>query len=117
MSDVSCLFCKIVAGEIPSNKIMETDEVLVIKDINPRAPIHYLILPKAHLVNLTEMTQADAQHVYPTLDVAHKLAQELDEPKGFNLIANNGENVGQSVPHFHWHFLSGCDIYSTEFSL
>ena len=107
----SCLFCKIINQQIPSKKIAENDSVLVIEDVAPKAPIHYLILPKKHVVNIAAMTDDDTDTVNQTIKMAQQLSTSLNAPQAFNLIANNGEQAGQSVFHLHWHFLSGKNIY------
>ena len=105
----SCLFCKIIDGKIPSKKIEETDSVLVIQDIAPKAPIHYLILPKKHIINISHAQPQDFPYLVETLKVAHIIGNSITT--GFNLVLNNGSDVGQSVFHLHWHFLAGKNLY------
>ena len=105
----SCIFCKIIANKIPSKKIKETDSVLVIQDIVPKAPTHLLILPKKHIINLAHAKPEDFSIITDTLKMAHTLSEEAKT--GFNLISNNGADVGQSVLHLHWHFLAGKNFY------
>lgn len=111
MFDASCIFCKIIQGTIPSKKIKETDTVLVIEDIAPKAPIHYLILPKNHIKNISDIKSSDDRYVLDTIKVAQELAATLNEPASFNLVTNNGEAAGQSVFHLHWHFISGAHLW------
>ena len=109
MAEQVCIFCKIIAGNIPATIVKETEYVLVIKDIHPKAPTHLLILPKQHLINLTNVQDSHRDVMFATLTVTRKLAAELSI-KSFNLVSNNGAGAGQSVFHFHWHFLSGRDL-------
>ncbi len=101
-----CIFCKIIAKTLPTQIIEENDSILVIKDIAPKAPIHYLILPKIHRPNLAALTPEDAQHAAEILFMAQALAKKQNIP-AFRLVSNNGEQVGQSVFHIHFHFLAG----------
>ena len=103
----SCIFCSIIARKIPANIVAENDSVLVINDRAPKAPIHYLILPKTHIENLIEMQPSQAHHAADIMTMAHELAQKLSGSKSFRLIINNGPESGQSVFHLHAHFLSG----------
>jgi len=106
MTEQVCIFCKIIAGDIPATIVKETEHVLVIKDIHPKAPMHLLILPKQHLVNLTAVQDSHRDVMFATLTMVRALAEELSV-ESFNLVSNNGAGAGQSVFHFHWHFLSG----------
>ena len=107
MNSSSCIFCGIVAGEIPSTKILETDSVLVIKDIAPKAPIHYQILPKKHIQDLRDLTVEDHALAGDLLLVAQTLAKQLVLPGSFKLVSNNGKEAGQIIMHAHIHFLAG----------
>lgn len=102
-----CIFCKIIAREIPSQIIKETDDVLVIQDRMPKAPIHYLIIPKTHSTNISDMSDADTQLAGKLLLTARDLAKELPGSQAFRVLTNNGKQVGQSVFHTHLHFLAG----------
>ena len=108
MNDLSCIFCKIIKGEIPSKKIKETDQVLVIEDRAPKAPIHYLIIPKIHVVNLKEIQEKDKECLWATLMMAKELSGTIENASAFNLLSNNGAAAGQSVFHLHWHFVAGA---------
>lgn len=101
-----CIFCKIASGEIKTSFVKETNNVFVIKDINPKAPIHYLIIPKKHIVDLRSFSEVDKELAGEILLVARDLSKELSDCD-FRLIANNGKSVGQSVFHSHFHFVSG----------
>ncbi len=105
----SCIFCKIITNQIPSKKIKETGSVLVIQDISPKAPTHLLILPKKHIINLAHIQAEDLLIITETIQMATDLSKEIKT--GFNLISNNGTDVGQSVLHLHWHFLAGRNFY------
>lgn len=110
MSD--CLFCKIIKKEISSTIIHETKTVLVIEDIAPKAPIHYLVIPKKHIENIHYLKECDSRLIWEMVKIAQDLANKLPGSKAFNLISNNGVNAGQAVFHLHWHFLSGKNIYT-----
>jgi len=103
-----CLFCKIAAGEIPSAKVYEDDEVLAFKDIAPKAPVHVLIIPKKHLASLAGAAEADAALLGRMQVLASRLAQELGVAEsGFRVVANSGPDSGQEVAHLHYHLLGG----------
>ena len=114
MPTKECVFCKIVRGEIASELVKETPELIVIKDIDPKAPVHYLIIPRPHLASMHDIDASNPTHKDIMLQLAtviRELAHDLEEPQAFNVISNNGETAGQSVLHLHWHFLSGRNIY------
>ncbi len=104
----NCLFCKINQGEIPAEKVYDGENVFAIKDINPQAPVHLLIIPKKHLSTLLEIEAADCETIGSIFSVANDLAKErkLDE-SGFRVVANCGAGAGQSVFHIHYHLLGG----------
>lgn len=103
-----CIFCKIVNGEIPSEKIYEDDMVLSFKDIEPAAPAHVLIIPKKHISSLNAVTEEDSKIIAHVFIIAKKIAKELGIDKdGYRVVSNCGENGGQSVPHVHFHLLGG----------
>lgn len=102
------IFCKIIAGEIPTNKVYETDRVIVIRDIEPKAPVHDLIIPKKHIEGLNGLEAEDAEILADILFAASKVAEiEGIREKGYRLIANTGKEAGQLVPHLHFHLLGG----------
>ncbi len=103
---MNCIFCNIIKKEIPATIIKETDDIIVIKDINPKAPIHYLIIPKKHIDTVQDLTDEDQQLAGSMLLMAKQLHQDLDNG-GFRLHINSGKDVGQIVPHLHIHFLAG----------
>ncbi|MBQ3435179.1 MAG: histidine triad nucleotide-binding protein [Selenomonadaceae bacterium] len=106
MSD--CIFCKIAAGEIPSQKVYEDDTVIAFKDLSPKAPIHVLIVPKKHIQSIAHFQAEDkelAAHIF--VDVVPKLAADFGvADAGFRLTINTGKDGGQTVPHLHVHFLA-----------
>jgi histidine triad (HIT) family protein len=106
MSD--CLFCKIGAGEIPSNVVYEDDELLAFRDISPKAPTHILIIPKKHVASLADTTDADAALLGKIQILARQLAEkEGIAESGFRVISNSGADSGQEVPHLHYHLVGG----------
>jgi len=107
METADCIFCKIIARQLSVEIVAENDEVVVIKDIAPKAPVHYLIIPKKHIDNVSSLEQADIPIVGEMLLMAKKLAKGLSGSQAFRLIVNNGPDAGQSVFHLHFHFLSG----------
>ncbi len=109
-----CLFCKIASGEIPANILMENERFVAFHDINPRAPIHLLIIPKAHIEKFQEAPGELMAQMTPFIqEVARTL--ELDE-NGYRLIVNNGRDGGQEVPHLHVHLLGGTRLTWPHFS-
>ncbi len=107
MEQSDCIFCKIIAKEIPSNIITQNDDVVVIQDISPKAPVHYLIIPKKHISDVVSLQEADALLAGKMFLMAKELGSKLSGSKAFRLLVNNGSDVGQSVFHLHCHFLSG----------
>ncbi|MCR5826392.1 MAG: histidine triad nucleotide-binding protein [Oscillospiraceae bacterium] len=107
MSD--CLFCKIAAGEIPSDKVYEDEVCLAFKDIDPQAPLHFLVVPKTHIGSVAEVSADNSAVVAHMLTVIAKVARELGA-ESYRVVSNVGEQAGQSVPHLHFHVLSGRDM-------
>ncbi|WP_326536292.1 histidine triad nucleotide-binding protein [Pseudorhodoferax sp.] len=111
MHDPNCLFCKIAQGQIPSRKVHEDDEFFAFHDIRPAAPIHFLIVPKDHVVSMAQVTDAHAPMLGRMLALAPRLAlQEGCSPYpegGFRLVVNTGKEGGQEVHHLHLHVLGG----------
>jgi histidine triad (HIT) family protein len=107
-SKTDCIFCKIVAGEIPSKIVYRDEEVVVFPDIAPAAPVHLLVIPVKHIPSLAAITDADIPLVGKMVAVANKVAREQGlAEKGYRLIINNGAAAGQVVPHLHIHILGG----------
>ena len=107
MSAQDCIFCKIISKEIPANIITENDDVFVMQDIHPKTPIHYLILPKKHIVNVKQLEEQDSHYLAKMMFMARQISEKLSGDGSFRLIMNNGAGAGQSVFHMHCHFLSG----------
>ena len=106
-----CIFCKIIKGEIPSEKVYEDEDVLAFKDIQPAAPIHVLIIPKKHIATLMEVTSEDNELMAKILQAVKKVAKQIGvDEKGFRLIANCGPDSGQEVMHIHFHLLAGKEM-------
>lgn len=105
MKNNDCIFCKIITGSLPSAQIAENDHVLVIKDLYPKAPIHYLILPKKHIQDISELQ--DAELAGELLLMAQQLSQKDEQHAQFRIVSNNGARAGQCVFHIHLHFLAG----------
>jgi histidine triad (HIT) family protein len=102
-----CLFCKIIAKEIPAKVLFEDDDLLAFADINPVAPTHALVIPKRHIVSLNEATTGDAALLGKLLLAAQRIAREAKLDKGWRVVANTGPDAGQSVFHVHVHVLGG----------
>ena len=107
MSD--CLFCKIAAGEIPSNKVYEDETVYAFYDIDPQAPTHFLVIPKAHIQSCGEVTKGNAALVGHMFQVIAQVTKELGITD-FRVVSNCGAQAGQTVPHLHFHVLAGRDM-------
>ena len=105
-----CLFCKIIAGEIPSTMVYEDEKILAFKDINPQAPVHILIIPKEHYESVDALDEASAPVVGDIMLVAKRLAAEFHLESGYRLITNIGENGCQSVKHLHFHLIGGTKL-------
>lgn len=103
-----CLFCKIDRGEIPSEKVYDGEGVFAIRDVNPQAPVHLLILPKKHFSTIMEIEDGDQKMIGSIFTVANKLAKENGlTDTGFRMILNCGRGAGQSVFHIHYHLMGG----------
>ncbi|MBR6420711.1 MAG: histidine triad nucleotide-binding protein [Oscillospiraceae bacterium] len=104
---MDCLFCKIIAGEIPSTKVYEDEYCYAFKDINPIAPIHWLFIPKTHISGASAVTAENAEIVGRIFTAIAKVTAEAGITSGFRVITNCGEDAGQTVPHLHFHVLAG----------
>lgn len=103
-----CVFCKIIKGEIPSEKVYEDKEVIAFKDIQPAAPIHILVIPKKHIENLLEVKEEDSYLIAHIYQIINKIAKDMNiEKEGFRVIVNCGKDAGQEVMHVHFHLLAG----------
>ena len=107
MSD--CLFCKISAGEIPSNKVYEDELCYAFYDIDPQAPTHFLVIPKAHIGSVAEVNEDNSAVVAHIFEVIAKVTKQLGLDS-YRVVSNIGEQAGQSVHHLHFHVLSGRDM-------
>ena len=105
-----CIFCRIAAGEIPSNKMYEDDQLLAFYDLDPQAPTHFLVIPKAHIASAAEITPQNSAVVAHIYEVIARLAAELGLEQGFRVVTNCGPQGGQTVPHLHFHVLAGRDM-------
>jgi len=104
-----CLFCKLVSGKIPANKVYEDDDILAFQDINPVAPVHFLMVPKAHVASLAECGPEHAPVLGRMMAMAGRLAREQGATDGFRLIVNTGRVGRQDVYHLHIHIIGGPD--------
>lgn len=103
---MDCIFCKIIAGEIPSNKVYEDEQILAFHDIEPKAPVHVLVIPKAHITGAAAVTaenSAVVAHIFETIPAIAKSVGLTD----FRVVTNNGVQAGQTVHHLHFHILGG----------
>lgn len=108
---MDCLFCKIVEGSIPSQKVFENERILVFKDIQPAAPVHVLIIPKKHIATMNDVAEEDLGLVAEMHKVAQQVAKELGvADTGYRLINNCGPDSGQAVYHIHYHLLGGAKL-------
>jgi histidine triad (HIT) family protein len=106
--EMDCIFCKIVAGEIPSTKVYEDEEIIAFRDINPQAPVHIVIIPRQHIASLSDLSQGDSALVGRLVTVANKLAKDEGiSEKGYRVVINCGPEGGQLVPHLHLHLVGG----------
>ena len=110
-----CVFCQIIAGDTPCRKIYEDDEVLVFHDIKPAAPVHALIIPKAHIASMNEVGREHAPLIAAIHLAAQTAARELGiADTGYRLVNNCGPDAGQVVPHLHYHLLGGKKLGMTH---
>ena len=108
---MDCVFCKIVAGEIPANIVYQDEKMLAFRDIHPIAPTHILLIPKKHIASLAELSKADLPLVGDMINTANQLAeQEGISESGYRLVINCGKQGGQLVPHLHIHLLGGRQL-------
>lgn len=109
---MDCIFCKIAAGEIPSKKVYEDEEVFAFHDIRPAAPVHFLIVPKAHLESLAHAGPEHTALLGRMLSLVPRLAAQEGCANGFRVVINTGRDGGQEVPHLHIHVLGGPQPWS-----
>lgn len=105
---MDCLFCKIAAKEIPSEKIYEDKDVYAFKDINPVAPVHIIVIPKTHIESANDITDKNSKEVQKVFETVPKIAKiAMVDKNGYRVITNVGENGGQTVKHIHFHVIGG----------
>ncbi len=105
--ETECLFCGIIAGNVPSDIVYEDADVVAFKDINPQAPVHVLVIPRKHIGAIAELSEGDAELVGKLVLAARKIAASLGLSEGYRLVFNNGPAAGQLVYHIHLHLLGG----------
>ncbi len=103
----NCIFCKIAAGQIPSEIVYQDDDVVAFKDLNPQAPHHVLIIPRRHIASLSDLTPEDGPILASICIAAQKLARDLNLEHGYRIVTNVGPDAGQAVFHLHFHLLGG----------
>ncbi|GAB6169641.1 HIT domain-containing protein [Clostridium carnis] len=108
---MSCIFCSIIKGEIPCNKIYEDDKVLAFHDISPEAPVHFLVIPKEHIQSVNNINEENSDIISHIFIVINKLVRELNiSESGYRIINNCGEDGGQTVNHIHFHVLGAREL-------
>lgn len=103
----NCVFCKIIKGEIPADKVFEDDSCIIIKDIHPKAKIHYLLIPKSHYAVLEEASVAESMEISFMLNKLASMKDSLGLKNGYRIVLNQGSDSGQEVQHLHFHILGG----------
>jgi histidine triad (HIT) family protein len=108
MTDQACLFCKILAGEVPSDEVLSTEDAYAFRDLSPAAPTHVLVIPRRHIDNAHTLTADDAQALSAVFAAARQVAErEGLAERGYRLVFNVGEDANNSVPHLHLHVIGG----------
>lgn len=103
-----CVFCKIIKGELPADKVAETNTLLAFRDINPNAPTHILIVPKKHFASINEIGESEKEILGEAILMAKKIAKQLRiDQTGYRIVTNTGPDAGQIVEHLHFHLLGG----------
>lgn len=105
-----CLFCRIIAGEIPSTKVYEDETVFAFRDINPQAPIHILVIPKTHISGCDGVNADNSSVVAHIFQVIPQIAKAEGLVNGYRVVSNCGADAGQTVPHLHFHILGGKQL-------
>lgn len=108
--DTNCIFCKIIAGDIPADIVYQDDDLLAFNDINPQAPRHILVIPKKHITGPADISDADEALIGNLMHRGAIIAREQGLEDGFRFVINNGESAGQTVFHIHLHVLGGRDM-------
>lgn len=107
---MNCLFCKIIAGDIPSNKVYEDETVFAFRDIAPQAPTHILLVPKVHMDSVNAVTAENSSVVAHIFEVIPQIAQAEGLENGYRVVSNCGADAGQTVNHLHFHILGGKQL-------
>lgn len=107
---MDCVFCKIASGEIPTDAIYEDENLIAFNDLDPQAPIHFLVIPKKHITSLSTLSDSDSLLIAEIMKVIRDLAKKYDLT-GYRVVTNIGEEGGQSVPHLHFHVLGGRSFH------
>ena len=105
---MDCIFCRIISGDIPSDTLYQDEQVVAFRDINPKAPVHLLLVPRKHIESLADLSEDEASIMGHLVAAANRLAREAGiSEKGYRLVVNSGPEGGQEVPHLHLHLLGG----------
>ena len=107
---MNCLFCKIIAGDIPSTKVYEDETIYAFRDIAPQAPTHILVIPKAHMTGVSDVTAENSAVVAHIFEVIPAIARAEGLEKGYRVVSNCGSDAGQTVHHLHFHILGGKEL-------
>ncbi len=108
---MDCIFCQIVEGKIPSDTVYQDEEIIAFRDINPKAPVHIVIIPRKHIPSLDQLKESDSALVGRMVAVANKLAEDEGvADKGYRVVINCGKEGGQLVPHLHLHLVGGRQL-------
>ena len=110
---MDCLFCKIINGSIPSTKVYENEDVYAFRDINPQAPVHILVVPKAHIASVDEITAENSDMIAKIFEAIPEIAKAEGLKNGYRIVSNIGEHGCQSVKHLHVHILGGKQLNET----
>ena len=106
----NCLFCKIINGDIPSSKVYEDEKCYAFKDINPQAPVHILVVPKAHIESVDEITASNSEFVARIFEVIPEIAKAAGLTNGYRVVSNCGDDACQTVKHLHFHIIGGRQL-------
>lgn len=106
----NCLFCKIISGDIPSSKVYEDEKCYAFKDINPQAPVHILVVPKAHIASVDEITVENSEYVAKIFEAIPAIAKNAGLTNGYRVVSNCGDDACQTVKHLHFHIIGGKQL-------
>ncbi len=107
---MDCIFCKIIAGDIPSAKVYEDEWIYAFRDIAPEAPCHILVIPKKHIASMDEITSENSEYVSRIFEKIPEIAKAGGANGGYRVISNCGKDAGQTVFHLHFHVIGGCEL-------